>query len=201
MQNKADAQTWPTAAATGAAAGNDMTQWTGSGTSGGDASQWSGSGGDASQWTGAGGDASQWTGAGGAGAGAWDPSQFASMFTIDLEAIRVAHAVLASVCMLIFFPFGGIILRLVPPEEHPHIVWFHAGVQIFAYTVYLAAAGLGIWMAVNYGVVSLSVIPGWCSAEGRSGGWERKLTFAVDIRLPPHHRDDYPGPPLLAAGD
>jgi hypothetical protein len=159
-----------------------MTQWSGSGSSGGDASQW--------------------TGAGGADAGAWDPSQFASMFTIDLEAIRVAHAVLASVCMLIFFPFGGIILRLVPPEEHPHIVWFHAGVQIFAYTVYLAAAGLGIWMAVNYGVVSLPVVPGWCSAEGRSVWLGKQADLCdIDFRLPPHHRDDYPGPPLLAAGD
>jgi hypothetical protein len=141
VQNKAEAQIRPTA-------GNAMTQWSGSGSGA--------TGGDDSQWSGSGGDASQWTGTGDTGAGAWegDPSHFASMFTLDLEAIRVAHAVLASVCMLIFFPFGGIILRLVPPEEHPHSVWFHAGVQIFAYTVFLAAAGLGIWQAVNYRVVS-----------------------------------------------
>ena len=73
------------------------------------------------------------------------------MFTLDLEAIRIAHACLASAAMLVFFPFGGVVIRLV---GHRHIAWFHAGVQMFAYTIFLAAAGLGIWMATNYDVVS-----------------------------------------------
>ena len=102
------AQTWPTAASGGG--GSDASQWTGSGSSGGDASQWSGAGG---------GDASQWAGAG-AGGGAYDPSKFASLFTIDLEAIRIAHACLAISAMLVFFPFGGVIIRLV---DHRHIAW------------------------------------------------------------------------------
>ncbi|KAI9879012.1 MAG: hypothetical protein M1823_006884 [Watsoniomyces obsoletus] len=91
------------------------------------------------------------------------------MFTLDLEAMRVAHAVMASACMLIFFPFGGVILRIVSVDNHPHIVWFHAGVQMFAYTLFLAAAGVGIWMAKNYGVIGgYHPIVGMCILVGMS---------------------------------
>ena len=44
-------------------------------------------------------------------------------FTLDLNAIRIAHASLAIAAMLVFFPFGGVIIRLVDPDEHRHIVW------------------------------------------------------------------------------
>lgn len=56
--------------------------------------------------------------------------------------------------MLIFFPFGGVIVQLIDPERVRHIYWFHAGVQMFGYCIFLGAAGVGVWMGVNFEVVS-----------------------------------------------
>jgi hypothetical protein len=130
------------------------------------ASAWpsTGSSGSAGSWPGSdsSGSSGSWPGAGSSGGpGSWsgstgDYAAFASP-TIDLEAMRIAHACLASACVLFFFPFGGCIIRLVDIDKHRHIVWFHAGVQMFAYTIFLAAAGLGIWMAHTFGVMGGNV--------------------------------------------
>ena len=60
--------------------------------------------------------AGQWPGAAG---GAYTISSF----TLDLNAIRIAHASQAIAAMLVFFPFGGVIIRLVDVNQHRHIVW------------------------------------------------------------------------------
>ena len=54
-----------------------------------------------------------------------------------------AHAVLAALAFVILFPSGGILIRLGSFRG----LWLvHGLLQIFAYIVYIAAFGIGIWM-------------------------------------------------------
>ncbi|KAH7048254.1 hypothetical protein B0J12DRAFT_711210 [Macrophomina phaseolina] len=54
----------------------------------------------------------------------------------------IAHGVLACVASVIFFPIGAISIRLF---SFPHLVWFHAAMQVFAYTIYIAALVIGVY--------------------------------------------------------
>lgn len=56
----------------------------------------------------------------------------------------IAHGVLASLAFVILFPAGAIAIRLA---SFPGVVWLHAAFQIFAYLVYIAAFGLGVYIA------------------------------------------------------
>ena len=56
----------------------------------------------------------------------------------------IAHGVLASLAFVILFPAGAITIRLA---SFPGVVWLHAAFQIFAYLVYIAAFGLGVYIA------------------------------------------------------
>jgi hypothetical protein len=58
-------------------------------------------------------------------------------------SIRIAHAALSITAWLILFPFGGILLRVLPAPHSTHIT-VHPVVQVFAYVVFVAAAGLSI---------------------------------------------------------
>lgn len=68
--------------------------------------------------------------------------------------VRIAHAVLAASAFLLWFPVGGIIIRV---WNHPQIVWIHAVFQGLGMAVFVAAAGMGIWMAKNIHEVSGSI--------------------------------------------
>ncbi|KAF1995627.1 hypothetical protein P154DRAFT_445173, partial [Amniculicola lignicola CBS 123094] len=53
------------------------------------------------------------------------------------------HGVLASLAFVVFFPLGSILIRLGSFRG----VWLvHGMFQIFAYLIYIAAFGIGIWM-------------------------------------------------------
>jgi hypothetical protein len=62
------------------------------------------------------------------------------------QTILIAHGVLASLAFVILFPAGAIAIRLA---SFPGVVWLHAGFQILAYLVYIAAFGLGVYMATE----------------------------------------------------
>ncbi|KAJ4348955.1 hypothetical protein N0V95_005003 [Ascochyta clinopodiicola] len=62
----------------------------------------------------------------------------------ERRTMLIAHGVLASLAFVILFPAGAIAIRLA---SFPGIVWIHAGFQIFAYLVYIAALGLGAYIA------------------------------------------------------
>lgn len=62
----------------------------------------------------------------------------------ERRTMLIAHGVLASLAFVILFPAGAIAIRLA---SFPGIVWFHAAFQIFAYLVYIAAFGLGVYIA------------------------------------------------------
>lgn len=65
--------------------------------------------------------------------------------------VTIAHGVLAGLAFVILFPFGAISIRLF---SFPGLVWFHAAFQTLAYLVYIAAFGLGIYLAMNIHAVS-----------------------------------------------
>lgn len=57
--------------------------------------------------------------------------------------VITAHAVLACLAFALFFPIGGILIRVA---QFNGTLWVHAGLQIAAYLVYTAAVGIGIWI-------------------------------------------------------
>jgi hypothetical protein len=62
----------------------------------------------------------------------------------------IAHGVLASLAFVILFPAGSIAIRLA---SFPGVVWLHAAFQIFAYLIYIAAFGLGIYLTNQLGLL------------------------------------------------
>lgn len=73
------------------------------------------------------------------------------------EKMRTAHAALACLAFVILFPAGAISIRML---SFPGLVWFHAGIQVFAYAMFIAAVGLGIYIAqARPGVNLVSSVP------------------------------------------
>ncbi|EOD49164.1 putative integral membrane protein [Neofusicoccum parvum UCRNP2] len=76
------------------------------------------------------------------------------------QRMQTAHAVLACLAMVIFFPAGAISIRMF---SFPGLVWFHGGLQVFAYAMFTAAVGLGIYIGQGeyiqtyHGVIGLLV--------------------------------------------
>lgn len=62
------------------------------------------------------------------------------------SALIIAHATLASLAYILFFPTGAILLRLA---SFPGLIWVHAGLQIFGYVLVTAAVALGIYAATH----------------------------------------------------
>ncbi len=56
---------------------------------------------------------------------------------------RAIHGILAAVAMVLLFPIGSILIRVIPGRLS---LWAHALAQIIAFTVYIAAVGLGIYL-------------------------------------------------------
>ncbi|KAF1917417.1 hypothetical protein BDU57DRAFT_546700 [Ampelomyces quisqualis] len=66
--------------------------------------------------------------------------------SINTEAVLWCHGVFASVAFVLLFPLGGVLIRV---GSFPGLVWVHAGLQLFAWLLFVTAAGLGIY----YGVI------------------------------------------------
>lgn len=65
--------------------------------------------------------------------------------------ILMAHAIMASIAFVILYPLGAIGIRLLSFKS---LVFIHAGWMLFTYSIVIASAGLGIWMAVLCGQMS-----------------------------------------------
>ena len=63
-----------------------------------------------------------------------------------IRKIEMAHGTLMSLAFVIFLPMGAMIIRLL---SFRNLVWVHAGIQIFAYTMALAGMGLGVYLGVT----------------------------------------------------
>jgi len=72
------------------------------------------------------------------------PFSVASAFPQYYNQVKIAHAVLGSLAWVIFFPLGAVLIRVLKP---PYAVRIHGTIQIFAYSLLIAGAGMGIWMA------------------------------------------------------
>jgi hypothetical protein len=58
----------------------------------------------------------------------------------------LAHGAMASLAFVGLFPIGGILIRVA---SFTGLVWVHAALQVIAFLVYVAAFGIGIWIAIN----------------------------------------------------
>ena len=82
----------------------------------------------------------------GDGDGDGDGSGFAGVFGSSLQRAihyRTIHGILASVAMVVLFPVGSSLMRLVPGR---FAIWAHALLQLTAYALYIAGAALGIYL-------------------------------------------------------
>lgn len=68
-----------------------------------------------------------------------------------ITMMLIAHGTLAALAFVVFFPAGAIAMRL---GNFPGLIWFHAAFQIFAYVVFIAAFGLGVYIANTEGLLS-----------------------------------------------
>jgi hypothetical protein len=75
---------------------------------------------------------------------------------MNIIPMRIAHAALAASAFSLFFPIGGVIIRMFDPriERYSYIVWIHAVLQGVGYVLFTAAAGMGIYMAKHLHAVS-----------------------------------------------
>jgi hypothetical protein len=62
-----------------------------------------------------------------------------------LDMVIMAHAVLAPITFVLFFPIGAMIIRLL---SFKGVVWLHAGWMVTTYIIVLGAMGMGVWIAV-----------------------------------------------------
>lgn len=69
----------------------------------------------------------------------------------NYDAVRTAHASMGIVAWVVFFPCGSALMRLL---SSPRSWLVHALTQIFAYAMYTAVVGMGIWMTMNSDNVS-----------------------------------------------
>ena len=66
----------------------------------------------------------------------------------DYDNVLIVHATLMGAAFVLFMPLGVFLIHLT---SFKGLVWVHAGIQVFAYIVALAAFGLGAWMATVSG--------------------------------------------------
>ncbi|KAL1891047.1 hypothetical protein Sste5346_007870 [Sporothrix stenoceras] len=79
-------------------------------------------------------------------AGGRNGNGFPGLFGISLQdAIhyRTIHGILASLSIVVLFPVGSILMRVVPGR---FAIWAHGIFQMMAFLLYVAAAALGIYL-------------------------------------------------------
>ena len=71
----------------------------------------------------------------------------------DLDAFnrgRIAHGVLMSLAVIVFFPLGGVLIRLL---KHPSTARIHIALQLLGLAVLIAGFGLGLWVQDQINIV------------------------------------------------
>ena len=71
-------------------------------------------------------------------------SGWQKLSTDEQDTYRSAHGALAAVAFLVIFPLGAMLVRLA---NFSGLAWTHGGLQVFGLVLFVAAAGLGIYMA------------------------------------------------------
>ncbi|KAF2398912.1 hypothetical protein EJ06DRAFT_463661, partial [Trichodelitschia bisporula] len=65
---------------------------------------------------------------------------------VTTNRFRMAHGVLMGLAFVVFFPFGAILVRILPG---PLAAFAHAGVQLFGFLFVIVGTGLGVWLSRN----------------------------------------------------
>ncbi|KIW12072.1 hypothetical protein PV08_09346 [Exophiala spinifera] len=95
--------------------------------------------------------------------------------------ILIAHAVLASLVWVLFIPSLAILLRL--NIKNPIVLRIHAVGQVLSYVLYIAAAGMGIWLAEQFKDFGV-----WDDPHPRMGLAVLALAFFQPVFGYIHHR-------------
>lgn len=66
----------------------------------------------------------------------------------DYHRVVIVHGTLMGAAFVLFMPLAVFLIRLT---SFKGLIWWHAGIEIFAYLTALAAFGLGAWMATVSG--------------------------------------------------
>ncbi|TVY94250.1 hypothetical protein LAWI1_G000705, partial [Lachnellula willkommii] len=61
-------------------------------------------------------------------------------------AVLIAHATILPIAFVLLMPIGAIAIRLL---SFKGLIWVHAGMMIFAYSLAIAGMGMGIWIALT----------------------------------------------------
>lgn len=77
-------------------------------------------------------------------------SQGSTLTASRRTQMLMAHGILACLAFAVFFPIGGIIIRVL---SLPGLVWIHAAMQVVAYLMFIVAFGLGIYVANDQNLV------------------------------------------------
>lgn len=73
------------------------------------------------------------------------------MFDFDaFNRGRIAHGVLMSLAVIVFFPLGGVLIRIL---KNPSTVKIHVALQIIGLAVLIAGFGLGLWVQDQINIV------------------------------------------------
>lgn len=72
------------------------------------------------------------------------PNSWTNLSTQKQHRFIQAHGTLASIAFVAIFPIGAMLIRLASFRQ---LAWTHGGLQIFGYAIFIAAAGIGIFMA------------------------------------------------------
>lgn len=65
---------------------------------------------------------------------------------INAAAVLWCHGIFASAAFVLLFPLGGILIRV---GNFPGLIWVHAGLQIFAWLLFVTAFGLGLYYGIK----------------------------------------------------
>lgn len=76
----------------------------------------------------------------------------------SINNVLIAHAVMACLAWAFFFPLGGILLHLPTASKSALPLRLHVVCQMVSSLLFLAAAGLGIWLAQQ---ISFGGFPAW----------------------------------------
>ena len=87
-------------------------------------------------------------------------TSFGALNFSQATILRLAHGVMAALAFVIFFPFGAISIRLVPGRV---AFWLHVVFQVLGYLTFIAAFGIGVYLAREFTFGSFSLVrsPSW----------------------------------------
>ncbi|KAF2849280.1 iron reductase domain protein [Plenodomus tracheiphilus IPT5] len=66
--------------------------------------------------------------------------------SVNTAAVLWCHGIFASIAFVLLFPLGGILIRV---GNFPGLIWMHAGLQMFAWLLFVTSFGLGLY----YGII------------------------------------------------